>query len=185
MPANTQCAANIRFTTTACEKRSHKNPVTNHFQSPAQKRNPVTGHLHATCPLQRQNASRDFRIFPTCRRQDGHIVRQIRCFLSPFFAIRGNASGNDRPAIRRPVTLRDDARPFPSHRHSADETVSPPFLSKNADERAIAVRIPPVRFGTCHSTCFIQQYFSLFFSLEQKMKKLIIASLSAAALIFG
>ena len=136
MPANTQCAANIRFTTTACEKRSHKNPVTNHFRSPAQKRNPVTGHLHATGPLQRQNASRDFRIFPTCRRQDGHIVRQIRCFLSPFFAIRGNASGNDRPAIRRPVTLRDDARPFPSHRHSADETVSPPFLSKNADERS-------------------------------------------------
>ena len=43
---------------------------------------------------------------------------------------------------------------------------------------AIAVRIPPVRFGTCHSTCFIQQYFSSFFSLEQKMKKLIIASLA-------
>ena len=35
-----------------------------------------------------------------------------------------------------PVTLRDDARPFPSHRQSADETVSPPFLSKNADERS-------------------------------------------------
>ena len=136
MPANTQCAANIRFTTTACKKRPHKNPVTNHFRSPAQKRNPVTGHLHATGPLQRQNASRDFRIFPTCRRQDGHIVRQIRCFLSPFFAIRGNASGNDRPAIRRPVTLRDDARPFPSPRHSADDTVSPPFLSKNADKRS-------------------------------------------------
>lgn len=172
MPANTQCAANIRFTTTACEKRSHKNPVTNHFRSPAQKRNPVTGHLHATGPLQRQNASRDFRIFPTCRRQDGHIVRQIRCFLSPFFAIRGNASGNDRPAIRRPVTLRDDARPFPSHRHR------PLSSQKTPMSGAIAVRIPPVRFGTCHSTCFIQQYFSLFFSLEQKMKKLIIASLA-------
>lgn len=43
---------------------------------------------------------------------------------------------------------------------------------------SIAVRISPVRFGTCHSTCFIQQYFSSFFSLKHKMKKLIIASLA-------
>ena len=131
MPAKIQCAANIRFTTTAREKRSHKNPFTNRFRSPGQERNPVTGHLHATGLLQRQNTSRDFRTLPTCRRRDGHIVRQIRCFLSPFFATRGNASGNDRPAAqRRPVTLCDGTRPFPSYRHPADETVPPPLPLK-------------------------------------------------------
>ena len=88
-------------------------------------------------------------------------------FFPPFPAI----CGNDRPAGQTGNRSSCATVPglFPTYcRHPADETVVSSLPAKNVDERIHAVRLSPVRSGTCSFAYF---HYNIFRRSSHRSKK--------------